>query len=125
MIKRYKVGAYLPRTYFLPHVPGSSTSLTSTYHEYVTGAPGAVVSFKVTAYSASPGSPVFTVGGVTHLLNDTFTKTLDGTGNVTFDIVIGFLSGGSGQGINVTLAITGASAGKLGSPLTLAEEKTT
>ncbi len=125
MIKRFRVGKYLAPCYFANNTPGSTTSLTANFTVDLKGAPGATVYLQVTTYIASPGTPFLKVDGTTYVLNDTFTKTLDGTGTYNLAIQIGFSSGGGAQSINIFLAIDNVSPGKIGSPATQGETYTT
>ena len=127
MIKRYRRtgGAiYLP-THVASNTLTLETGSTKSYSTVVNGEPGAVVSFKVTIYIHSFGGASYTVDSVTKVLNDTFTRTLDGSGNVTIAQVIDVGTTTPGNAINVVLTITGTTIGSVGSPDNTNISKTT
>ena len=126
MLKRYYAfTAGQPYTYFFSNMETSSTTLTATYACVIKGAPSDTVSFIVNWIASSGGSPIYTIDGTPRADMATFTQVLDSTGSHTFTIVIGFGSGGVGQHLEVNLTITGAVAGRLGTPLIQSEDITT
>ncbi len=113
MIKRYRnTGALI---YIVTQVAtntlASSTASTATYNTTISGEPGSVVGFKVTTYSHSNGGAAYTVDGVTYVLNDTFTRTLDGSGNASFVQFIDVGTTTPSNAINVVLTIETTSIG--------------
>lgn len=114
MIKRYfSALAAVFYTRYISNVEQSHTATTITFLTVVNGFPSATVTFKVTSYSASDPSAVYKVNGTTHVLNDTFDVTLDGSGNTT---LTQFLDVGSGTAIDITLTIFGVTKGLIGVP---------
>lgn len=94
-----------------------STGTTQTWQTDYSGEPGVVLGMKVTSYSHSSGSANYTVNGTTHVLNDTFNLTLDGSGNAS---IVQFIDVGTSTppaGIFVTLTIMTTTGGGVVSPL--------
>lgn len=124
MMKRYFLGADGGGT---PAPSGTLLSSVININEgsnYVTqqsfitgGAAGATVTIKVTNYFSGGGTGYyFNVNGVAKILNDTFTVTLDASGNGSY---ITITNAGSHPNVfGVTLTITAVSAGTIGSPST-------
>jgi|GEM_PF-3326430 len=114
MIRRYRNGGaliYIP-TLVASNTLASSTSHSVTYTTKVTGEPGSIVGFKVTTYAASGGaSPNYQVNGTSHVLNDTFNLTLDGSGQVTFTQLVDVGTTTSGNSLDVILTIETTSIG--------------
>jgi hypothetical protein len=127
MLRRYRSGGALIfiQTIFASNTPAGSTAQTQTYNTAITGEPGSVVTFEVTTYTHSYGSPNYTVDGVTHVLSDTFTRTLDGSGNASFVQVVDVGTSTPGNGIDVILTITNTTIGPIGLPDTTNCSKTT
>lgn len=113
MIKRYRHagGIILVNTHIGSNNLTSSTASTATFTTILSGEPGAVLTINVSAYSHTDPGANFSVDGVTHILGDNFTKTLDGTGNLT---IIQFLDVGTttpGNFLGVNLHITATTIG--------------
>ncbi len=113
MIKRYRrTGALIyAHTKVASNTAGSGTSTTQNYSTQVTDEPGAVVGFKVTIYSATSGGADYEVNSVSHVLNDTFNLTLDGSGQVTFTQFINIGTSTPGNTISVQLTIESTTIG--------------
>lgn len=113
MIKRYRhLGAViLVKTQVGSNTAGSGTATTQNYSTIIAGEPGAVVGFKVTLYSHTAGGANYTVDGTTYILNNTFTRTLDGTGHITLAQFIDIGTITPGNAISVQLSITSTSIG--------------
>jgi hypothetical protein len=120
MIRRYlpKGQALFRKTLFSSNILTGSTTRTQTYNTAITGEPGSVVTFGVTTYTHSNGGASFTVDGVSHVLSDTFTRTLDSGGNASFVQVIDIGTTTPGNAINVILTITNTTIGPIGIPAT-------
>jgi len=126
IIRHLMIGAakYLT-TFFFSNTQTAYTVQTSTNTTVVKGEPGSVVTFKVTTYNHSYVSPNYQVDGVTKFLNDTFTRTLDGTGQISFVQFLDVGTSVSGNGINIILTITATTIGAIGTPPTVSNSKTT
>jgi hypothetical protein len=117
MIRRYRNGGallFIETEVFSNNETGSD-SHSVTFSTQVTGEPGSVVTFKVTTYTASPGAtPNYTVDGTSYVLNNTFTRTLDGSGQVTFVQYVDVGAGSaSGNALDVILTIESTTIGPI------------
>ena len=120
MIRRYMreggTGTGSTSTFFQSTVLDSSTATSVTYTSTIKGAPAAVVTIKVTTLNASFTPHTFTVDGVTYILNNTFTRTLDGSGLISF---VQFADVGTsipGNAINVILTLESSTDGMIVPP---------
>lgn len=129
MIKRYmRVGGShgtSVSTFYQSNTLASSTSRTITYTTVVQGAPMADITFKITALIHSNAGYGYTVDGISYVLNQTFVKTLDGSGLLTFTQFADVGTSVSGNGINVILTIFSTSNGSIVPPSTTNISKTT
>lgn len=112
-------------TFFFSNTQTAFTVQTSTCTTVVKGEPGSVVTFTVTTYSHTNGGAVYKVDGVTHVISDTFNRTLDGTGQISFVQFVDVGTAVTGNGINVQITITATSIGFIGSFPTVNTSKTT
>lgn len=112
------------QAYFFSNTPAGSTTTTATFTTVISGIPASVVTLKVTTltHGANP-SPVYTVDGTPYVLNDTFTKTIGGTGTVTITQVLDTGSSTPGSIILVVLTILSVSIGQIGKPNTQQNDK--
>lgn len=129
MIKRYLrqggTGSSSTSTYFQSNVLDSTTTTSVTYTSTIKGAPSAVVTIQVTTLNASHTPHTYTVDGVPHVLNDIFTKTLDGSGLVSFVQFADVGTSVSGNGIDVILTLQSSTNGTIVPPDTTNISKTT
>lgn len=115
MIKRYRHGGslILVNTHIGSNIQTGDTTSTATFTTVLSGEPGAVVTIEVSSYTHTAGASgaSFSVDGTTKILGDTFTKTLDGTGNYTMTQFydVGTLT--SGESLYVNLHIIGTTIG--------------
>lgn len=125
MIKRYvrNVSLGIP-VFFVSNTNTGSTITENDYTTIVQGAPHAIVTYKVTAFSDNGGAATYSVDGTPYVLNDTFTRTLDGTGADTFSQVIDVGDNIGGDNASATLDIIATTIGRLGSPLSVNVSKT-
>lgn len=115
MIKRYRHsgGVIYVNTRIGSNTKTADTTSTATFTTVLSGEPGAVVTINVSSYShtAGAGGASFTVDGTVHVLGDTFTKTLDGTGNYTMTQVFDVGTTTSGESLYVNLHLTATTIG--------------
>src|SRR6185312_6605354 len=113
-----------PCTFGAPSNMSSSASY-SQEQDNITGAAGAVVTIQVTGYNniSNRYGEVLVNGGQV-VLNDTFTVTLDGTGNGSFIARCQGDPTQTGTGIWVIFTVTGVSIGQIGNPSTHGTSKT-
>ncbi len=129
MIKRYQrvggPGSSSISTYVQSNIFEGETAQTKTYNTTIKGAALAIITFKVTTLNHSNPGYAYTVDGVSHILNDIFTKTLDGSGLVTFTQFIDAGTSTPGNVINVILTLESSTNGTITSPNNTNIEKTT
>jgi len=99
--------------------PSGSSGSPSFYQETenVTGAAGAILTFQVTL------GQVMVNGGI-YFLNDTFTVTLDGSGNGSFVARVQGDAGDTGTAVEARFTIISVSIGQIGSPSNIIISKT-
>jgi len=106
--------------------PSGSSGSPSFYQETenVTGAAGAILTFQVTLYiNANDMGQVMVNGGI-YFLNDTFTVTLDGSGNGSFVARVQGDAGDTGTAVEARFTIISVSIGQIGSPSNIIISKT-
>lgn len=113
MIKRYRHigGIILVNTHIGSNTQTGSTTSTATFTTVLSGEPGAVVTLNVSAYSHTAPGAAFIVDGTTYVLGNTFTKTLDGTGNYTMIQVLDVGTLTAGNFVSGNLHITATTIG--------------
>lgn len=123
MIKRYRVGKFLAQTYFTSdtNISGSSSFYQADVN--IVGQASAVVTVKVTAYTVTNIDGKIFVNTNQVFLNDTFTISLNGSGNGHFTVKLQGDASNTGTVVFCTFTITGATLGKIGSPSTHNESK--
>lgn len=129
MIKRYLrsggTGSSGISTFFQSNVLDSTTATSVTYTSTVKGAVAAVVTIKVTTLGHSNPGYSYTVDGVSYVLNDTFTRTLDGSGLISFVQFADVGTSVGGNAIDVILTLESSTNGTIVPPNTTNIGKTT
>jgi hypothetical protein len=120
-VKRYYFGLDIDTVVGTPTVFGSDTSITSsaTFKQAtknITGTAGAVVTIKVTNYVVTNTDGKAFVNTIQKFLNDSFTVTLDGSGNGSFVAKVQGDSSQTGTIVTIQFTINGVTSGYIGSP---------
>lgn len=118
MIGRYLLSGHAKflKTFFASNTPTGGTGSTQNWNTKITGEPGSVVGFQVEVYSASQMSAVLQIDGTPYVLNDTFSKTLDGTGQYTLAWFMDVGTTTPGNGFAVRIYVISTTIGTIGSP---------
>lgn len=111
-------------TYFLSNTLQSTTGQSATYLSVIQGAAGATITFKVTTLSKSNPGGYYEVDGVVYNLNDTFTRVLNGSGQVSITQYINVGTSTTGNAIDVILTIYATTNGTIVPPNTTNISKT-
>lgn len=100
--------------------PASGISSSASFYqetENISGAAGAVVTIQVTTYTNNNTMGELLVNGSLYFLNNTFTVTLDGSGNGSFLARVQGDPGQSGTVVRAIFTITSVTIGQTGSPV--------
>lgn len=121
MLRRYYIGLGTPdtlvlhnTTFFNGTTTGVETSFAASYTVAVKGLPGSTLTIKVSAILADPSGSL-TINSVSKLVNDTFTVTVDGSGNGSFaaHLEIGGGTVTAGQYVRAILDIVSVTTGAI------------
>ena len=105
-------------------VTGSSgNAYSQTETDNIVGAAGAVVTIQITQYTVTNSNGQIRVNGSLVFMNNTFTVTLDGSGNGSFTTTLSGDPADTGTVVRVQYTIVSVSTGQITTPNTLQASK--